>query len=265
MSVNKSFSWCRVASLSAYYSPVIRGQLTLYVAVSLMFSILLLLDVGEMAQVCIFTLSWTIIPFMFVFAPLAFVRTGDTRIIERMIPASALEKFIFYIVYLLIVVPVAVYALPELSILLYTKIPAIQTPGVMELVSLHCNGFCKILFVNLLSAIAASVTCLYVVMSARTSRIIKGILSVFGVQVAIGILGAFYGFSAAFRQFKAGVKDGMRGDLSQIDEIPRADVQTILQDMNDNISYVLVVLGILTVYCLLMLWLNYRGLKKRNL
>ncbi|MDE6549149.1 MAG: hypothetical protein K2L22_09125, partial [Muribaculaceae bacterium] len=57
----------------------------------------------------------TILLFIFIWAPIVFTKGGDTRIVDRLIPASALEKFLFYMSYLFIVVGLACYLCPWIA------------------------------------------------------------------------------------------------------------------------------------------------------
>lgn len=267
ISVNDRFSWKRVAGFAAYHSPVIRGQLALYFSVSILFSLLMLLKIGEVAQVCIFTIMLTVLSYMFLFSPLAFARAGDTRIIERMIPASPSEKFVFYMLYLFVMIPVSVHAFPELSLWLYTKMPDIQHPDVLSLISLrhqyfHDKNMALLSVVNVFTSAATVLTCFYVVMVAKTSRIIKAIISVFIIQIVAGLAGAVHGFISAFNE---GVEKGLSGVPPKSLGLPQEQVMNIVQDMYGQSAFMIVMVLIMAAFTLVMLFLNYRALNKRNL
>ena len=197
---------------------------------------------------------------MFQLAPIAFAKTGDTRVVDRMLPARASEKFTFYLLYLLVAVPIAVYVLPEGAMWLYGKIPAIHTDAMMGLKNIHFSNP-PLICMNVLAAVAGSLTCLFVIMHARQSRIIKAVISTFAVQFVVGILCAVYGMYAVFRQ---GVNDGLDGKSFSPEQQENL-VQNIISDFTHATPYIVTVISLLTVYTGLMLWLIYRTLRKRNL
>lgn len=267
ISVNDRFSWKRVAGFAAYHTPVIRGQLALYFSVTILFSLLMLLKIGEVAQVCIFTIMLTVLSYMFLFSPLAFVRAGDTRIIERMIPASSSEKFVFYMVYLFVMIPVSVFAFPELSLWLYTKIPDIQHPDVLSLVSMryqcfHDKSMALLFLVNVFTSASTVLTCFYVVMVAHTNRIIKAIISVFVIQIVAGLAGAVHGFISAFNE---ALEIGLSGVPLKPLGLPQDQVMNIVHDIYGQSAFVIVTVLIMAAFTIVMLFLNYRALNKRNL
>lgn len=255
------FSWKRVAEVARYFSTVANRQLLVYAIISAIFAVLLLLPLDGVAQAGIFTLEFSVLPIMFQLAPIAFAKSGDTRVVDRMLPAKASEKFTFYILYLLVAVPIAVYALPEGAMWLYGKIPAIQTDAMMGVKNMHFGNPPIVICMNILAAVAGSMTCLFVTLYARHSRIIKAVISTFAVQFTVGILGAVYGMYAVFRQ---GVMDGIAGkDITP--EQQETLVQNIVSDFTHATPYLVTVISLLAVYTGLMLWLTYRTLRKRNL
>lgn len=255
------FSWKRVAEVARYFSTVTNRQLLVYAIISAIFAVLLLLPLNGVAQTGIFTLVFSVLPILFQLAPIAFAKSGDTRVVDRMLPARASEKFTFYILYLLVATPIAVYALPEFAMWLYGKIPAIQTDAMMGVKNMHFGNPPVLICMNVLAAVAGSMTCLFVTLYARQSRIIKAVISTFAVQSVVGILGAVYGMYAVFRQ---GVMDGIAGkDITR--EQQETFVQNIVSDFTHATPYLVTVISLLAVYTGLMLWLTYRTLRKRNL
>jgi len=258
-----NFSWRRVGEVAHYYSPVINRQLTAYGAASLIFAILLLMPFNGLAQTGIFSVIYTAIPLIFMLAPIALAKSGDTRVVNRMLPAKASEKYLFLLIYFLVIIPITVYALPELALWLYTKIPAIQTEEMMGLIKLRLLNYDYpiTMFMNVLSSVAAALTCLFVIEFAHHSRIIKAVVTVFGVQFAVGIMGAIYGVALVFQR---GFEDGVNG--THLSEEQQANfVKDIMSDFMQATPYLITVITILVIYTGLMLWLNYRTLRKRNL
>lgn len=251
------FSWRRVGSLAAFFRPMIEKQTLLYLIVSVVVAILTLLPVHEVAQIALFTISWTVIPYMVQFAPCIMAKSGDARIVERLIPASAAEKFIFRLIYFLLVVPVVSYLLPDCALLLYREIPSIQNEGFTNLVdlALHNSLFLRVL--NLFTMCASVLTCLYTVSRVRTNRVLKGVVSVFAVNISVGLLGALWGTGMAFR---LGFCDGQAGIQPNTEQF-----NLRLRESFTDSAYMYVVLGVVVLYVIYMLVLNYRILRRHNL
>lgn len=255
------FSWKRVAEVARYFSTVTNRQLLVYAIISAIFAVLLLLPLDGVAQAGIFTLEFSVLPIMFQLAPIAFAKSGDTRVVDRMLPAKASEKFTFYILYLLVAVPIAVYVLPEGAMWLYGKIPAIHTDAMMGVKNMHFGNPPIVICMNILAAVAGSMTCLFVTLYARHSRIIKAVISTFAVQFTVGILGAVYGMYAVFQ---AGFNDGLDGKMMSPEQ-QQDFAHKIISDFSQATPYMVSIISLLAVYTGLMLWLTYRTLRKRNL
>ncbi len=255
-----SFSWKRVAAIAAYYSPYTGRQLICYLAVSLLFAILILLPSGEVAQLGLYTTIWACIPLLADFAPIMLAKWGDHRIVERLIPARASEKYIFYLIYFIIVIPASVYLLPLAACRLYMEIPAIQSPMLNEINAMQFTVAPLLRTLNILCASSAILTCLYAMIHCGTSRIIKGVLGVFAVKVAVGIMGAVYGIATV-------VKSGFIDCINANDkhQISAQSQQMMINAMTENTPYLATMLTILGIYVIVMLWLIYRDLKQRNL
>lgn len=254
---SRRFCVRRIMALARYYSPRIEKQLLIYLIISVCFAIITLLPLHELAQVGLFTIIWSACPLMFQLAPCAFAKYGSSRIIERLIPVSTAEKFAFRMLYFFVAVPAAVYILPYSATYLYAHIGSDESSGLCKLIRIMHENSLQIRLINILGGVGCTLTCLYTVSRARTSRILKGVIAVFGVQIGISILGAFWGMSTAF---KAGMKAGIQG--LPIDS-ERATME-LTQAMLDS-PYLYIVVGVLVVFVGLMLVLNYRLLKRQNL
>lgn len=257
----KSFSWLRIRALIKFYSPIMRRQVLTYSIASVVAAIIMLLPLSGGAQMALFSIVWTALPLLFELAPCILCKQGDYRIIERMIPATATEKYVFRLVYFLIIVPICVYLLPELASEIYEMIPAIQTEEMLYIYKYQHFGLSNlpILLINVFTAIAATLTCLYVVTRARHSRMVKGVISVFAVSIFVSIMGAIMGWHAAFR---AGFEDGMAGVS------PRLTPETSIVEIQDIIidsPFLYVIGGIILTYVTIMFILNYRILKNHNI
>lgn len=257
--IKDSFSWGRVVEFGQYYAPQLKKQLLIYAIVSIVCALLTFLPVSGIAQVGIFTICWTVIPYMFYLAPLVFAKGGDQRIVTRLIPARASEKFMFYLIYTLLVIPAVVYILPYAAGQIYLEIPAVRTDELSAMIELQTRRSVGLITVlNLLSAVSGVLTCLFTVLYFRHNRLIKAVISVFIVQIGVGIIGIFWGAS----EFMRGVDDGRAGDYN-----PQNCnlVDTVIDEMSHPSPYMICTLAILAVYVGIMLWMSYRAVKKKNL
>lgn len=257
-----TFSWNRVGQLANYYSPVIKRQVICYLAISALFSALVLLPLPGVGQVGLFTICWTALPLLFELAPIAFAKSGDTRVIDRMVPAKASEKFVFFILYTLVIIPLCVYVLPEGALLLYTEIPSLQTSLMTHYIDMHFGNPPLIVTLNILGAAGGTLTCLFVINYARTSRVLKAVISMFAVQFAVATMGAIYGLTEVFSM---GFKAGYNGDPPASQEEQQRIAKEIIEHFSEANPYLWTVVGIMAAYTALMLWLNYRTLRRRNL
>lgn len=259
---NPRFSWGRCAMFSNFFLKQLRRQIWLYLGASFVCASLLLLPVNEVVQTGLFTLVWTIIPFMAYFGPGIFAKGGDQRIIDRMIPAKAIEKYIFYIAYIMLLLPTVSFLLPLTACYIYEVIPAIQTEACLELIKIKIwsqGGFIAAL--NLFSGILMIFICFYTVMRARSNRLIKGIVSVFVINFVVGLMGAFWGIYAAFN---AGLADGMAGKCADPDA-PDRIVKDAILSINEFNWYSVTCVSLLALFCAIMIWRSYTLTKKQNL
>lgn len=249
-----SFSLRRLGMFAQYYKPLIGRQLIIYCLISVVFFVLSLMPFPSYAQAGIFTLVWTALGFMYQLAPIVLAKSGDSRVIERLIPATACEKFCFYFIYFFIVVPVVVYTLPEISLYLYGIIPSIHTQDMDYLVYVHNSNPAMIVIMNSFSTAAGAATCLLVVLKARRNRVIMGIVSVFVVMVSVGIFGAIWGAAQMFRLGYEQAKNGIH--LSEQEQI-----DSILSILNANPAVTGTMTAIFAIYVFVVLWLTYSALR----
>ena len=249
------FSWHRVAEVAAFYAPTTNRLLLVYFLFSLLFAVVTLLPLPEYAQVGLFSLNWTAIPLMFELAPIALAKNGDSRIIERLIPATPTEKFVYYLLFFTIVVGAAIYLLPWLALNLYEFIPSVHSPMASKIFEMKLSNPWMLEIANGLTVIATCYTCLYVVFKARTGRVVKGVIAVFVMQIVIGMIGAITGFTVAFSQ---GYTDGVNGVPANPEEVSRNVV-----DQMSSTPYLSIMIAVAAVYIVGVLCLFYRNLRAR--
>lgn len=251
------FSFRRVLELAHFYRPIIEKQTLVYGIISIGGSILLLLPVPEILQIAIFTIVWTILPFMIELAPCILGKSGDSRIVERLLPASAAEKLVFRLIYFWIVIPAVTYVLPWVAALLYMNMPDVQTEDVMGFYDMMtCRTFLTGV-VNVLTMLVVTTTCMYFVTLARHNRVLKGIIAVICSQVFISFFGAAWGF---WISFNAGVCDALENTTMY-----RGRMQLELQNMFISSPIFYIMAGVLAVWLIVAVVMNYKILKYRNL
>lgn len=255
---DSSFSWHRVAQLYRYNAPWIKKQTIIYFLFSLITALVYLLIPSQTIRMGIYSPCRTILLFMFIWAPVVFTKGGDTRIVDRLIPASALEKFLFYMSYLFIVVGLACYLCPwiaekiSLGFDLYgmdstESIPNERyVPGIFE-------------WSNYLSTIAAMMTCFYFVISAQRNRVVKAYLISIGVSIFLSTLNTFYGVKEAIISgYKEAAGQGSPANEAEIAEM-------VSNALNDHMHFSIFALAINIGFILVLMWMSYRSLYRRNL
>lgn len=256
-----SFSWKRVGQLAQFYKPAFSRQMIVFGAASILAVILTLLPFHGVVQVGIFSIVWTALQLIFELSPIVLCKSGDSRIVERLIPASAAEKFVFRIIYFLVIIPAIVLILPEAATYVYSVWPAVQRPEMLDIIKIHLELPLLLRCVNILGGAGAVLTCLYFVTKPRTGRFLKGFISVFLFQFILGLIGALWGVVWAFSK---GFNDGVCGRTSNppsAEELSRQGLESL-----SNMSGFSGVLSIvLAIYVGLMLYLNYKALRHSNL
>ena len=246
------FSWRRMVMLYRFNAPWIKRQTLIYLIFSLGVSLLFLFSHRQSWQLGVYTMLGLVLAFMYVFSPLVFLKGGDARMVERMLPASALEKFLFYVSYLFVVIPLACFMFPWIAEKIYPVVFDTQHPlaGMFDIsgADIYQNN-------QILAFVTGMVTCLYCVLHARSGRYIKAIA--FSVMVYIGssVISAIYTTKEAFMAgYEAGAK------YVDNDEI----TQRVTESISGHQTYATVWLIIMITYILLMMGLSYRSISRRN-
>ncbi len=245
----------RFNALWRFNYPLVERQVIIYLIVSVFFAILMLLPVSGPIQFSIYTFGNMALNYLVVLAPIVLAKNGDYRIIERLIPATAGEKFCWRLIYFLIVIPAVTIVFPYWAGYLYLQIPSIQTEAMKSAIEMAENLPFRVMLLNKLTYVAEVLTCLYVVSYTRKSRIVKSVLAVFVVQFVV----ACFGFAWGIYSTTAALSADSHSPLN-----PQQLQDEVLARMYDT-SYLFIVIGVVTVYTSIMLILNYRVLKHRNL
>lgn len=251
-------SGARISRLAWFYRPIFGRQLLIYFCSSLLFAILTLLPFPQYIQLGLFSMSWTAMGIMVQLAPVVLAKSGDSRVIERLLPASAFEKLTLFLGYFFIVIPLAVYLLPELSLFIYKAIPAVHTEKMDLMVDLRQSNPPVIILMNVVNVLAVIITCLYVVLRAKRNRVLWGILSVFICNIILGALGAIYGLATLFRS-------GFYSRVENAAVDPNEMAKEVLVILSDNIPITVLLILLAAAYLVVMITLTYRQLKRSNL
>lgn len=253
------FSWHRWIMLWQYYLPQLKRQLISYPLASLALSLCLLLPLSGPKQLTIYTRVYIALSWMLAFAPIVFAKFGDSRIIDRLIPALPLEKLLFYLVYLLIAVPLMIMVFPFLSTVIYLHWPAIQTPDMIRALNLRMGIMHFNVLMNLTGNASIILTCFYFVMTSRRNRLLKGIIGAFVAYVVLsvigGVMGYYFGISYVTEHFNMGMTNEQEKEFidRMITEFTTASPATVLMA------------AIEIGYIALLIYLLYRWLKRGNL
>ena len=257
------FSRLRLEAVCRYYLPIVKWQMIIYVLIAMLCAVLELLPVGTVMQFSLFTTVWATLPFMFMLAALVFARNGDSRMVECQIPATAAEKFTFFTIYLLVVIPLLVYVIPESALWLYTQIPAVQTDLMMSLLDMRFKLAPGLLSINILSSVCGAMTCLCVVLRAKSNRILKAVIAVLAVQFMLALMGGAYGMVTAIQN---GLEDGYAGLPPNASYSIKTAIDMRMQEAAAGVAgawvFQLVVGAILTVYIIWILRTIYKTLRR---
>lgn len=253
-----SFSWSRVAQLYRYNSPWIRKQTTIYFLFSLATALLYFFIPSETSRMTVYGTCGTALQLMFIWAPIVFTKGGDTRIIDRLIPASILEKFTFYMSYLFVVIGMACFLCPWAAEKIFQRLYPGEG-GLVETIKTTLDVPKYIEYSTYLSTIAAMMTCFYCVVAVRRDRIMKAYLISICVLFLMSSLNSFYGIKESIVL----VCNEAFVNASRVDELEMAD--KMYSAMSDHLVFMYFCLTVSIGYVLLLMWLSYRSLYRRNL
>ena len=253
-----SFSWARVAQLYRYNAPWIRKQTIIYFLFSLATSLLYFFIPSETSRMTVYGTCGTVLQLMFIWAPIVFTKGGDTRIIDRLIPASIPEKFVFYMSYLLVVIVLACFFCPWAAEKIFQRLYPGEG-GIVETIKTTLDVPQYITCSQYLSTIAAMMTCFYCVVAVKRDRIMKAYLISIFVLFLMSSLNSFYGIKESIVL----VCNEAFVNASRVDELEMAD--KMYSAMSDHLVFMCFCLAVSIGYIFMLMWLSYRSLYRRNL
>lgn len=253
-----SFSWHRIAMLYQFNAPWLRKQAALYFLFSLAVSIALILIPSHSLRTAIYNPCSTVMFFMFIWAPIVFTKGGDTRIVDRLLPATPIEKFIFYMSYLLIVITFVCYLCPCIADWVVARIYPYNDSDFWvqdRMKSMPDIYICS----YYLAPVAAMLTCFYYVVAAKHNRILKAYLMPVVVSIVWSAFNTFYGVKAA-------VLLGIEGVTKPTDVSNKLEIaEKMSAAMHDHLHFLILCLVVTIGYILALIWFSYRALYRKNM
>lgn len=190
------FSWRRIWEFGNLYKYLLVRQMIAYGAFSIFAATMGLMPFGPTAQVELLSMFASVLGIAYYVSPVVLSKWGDTRMVMNLTPALPMEKFAFFMIYFLIVLPVIVFLPTFISQLIYLHVPAIHTEPMLELVHLSLDYNYNTIS-KLVQSAALMLACFYAVLVCKENRTLKGILTVFGILICVGLAGFILGFSRA--------------------------------------------------------------------
>lgn len=239
------FSWARVWDFGNIFGHSLKRQLLVYGLLSLLSAIFCLLPLSAATQMGLYSMFGSGLGFAYYLSPLVLSKWGDTRMVMNMTPALPIEKFLFFMIYFLVILPIVVFLPTLIAQYFYLKIPAVQTVQMLKVLKLsfeyEYNTISK--FVE---GGAIVLSCFYVVLNCNGNRTLKGVLVVLGILFGLGIVGAICGFVMGFH-------DGY-GGYAYPDAL---GMENILQSLRMPIIVLNIFFAIVSI---ILMWLCYRRL-----
>lgn len=215
LSAFDGFSWKRVRMIGKFYNPGLRRMLIAFFAVSLFTAVFMLLFPEK-------DLSWgwlnSALGYCSIFGCTVFLNRRDRETFTSL-PALTSEKFVFFIINIFIVIPLACNLLPNIAAYisgvqdeLYSKVSnELADSGLDGQEIINSGTITFAMAVSVLTNWAGALTVLWGGWTARRNRIGKGILMYFLMTIAIGLIIAIYALIVGFSQ-------AVSDDLSSVDK-----------------------------------------------
>lgn len=250
--ISNKFSWHRAGMIARFYYPSLRLPLMIYPAVSLVLGLFAYwLSKTEMGFLFSGLLSM-VMSLMFYFFPLFFTRPSSP-VVESMLPATAGERLMVFVVACLVINPIATF-LPY-YIIHWTMI---KVPDMFkEVYDLSAEFFSKSYFMNALQSLPPLVTCMFIVFTRWKNRISASIGFTILTLVALGMIGGIFGIIIALTEIIP---------MSESDPSSYEAGVEFGRIMASKILPMVIAMGSLCLaYTVLMVWLMYRKIRRQQL
>lgn len=250
-----------------YYSPVLKMQLWLWPLIAFgLYALGLLTALSPLSMVSSFSvsgLSWLI-----GLSPLMLVRS-KALVADTMLPARSDEKFMFFIIYFTLVVPLLVVA--TVGVLQSLAVAMIGADGVSEftaVLNLRLKSFTLTHGLAYFSEILGVLATLFGVTAFTRNRALAGVGMNIGTGIVLGIIGGIFGIILAFT---SGFIDGIKNIENQYpDEVVTSTQQldALVTEMYNipMLELIVIVTAVITfIGSLIFGCLTYRVLRNRQL
>ncbi|MCM1504210.1 MAG: hypothetical protein NC127_03330 [Muribaculum sp.] len=260
-----SFSCRRAAMVGRFYLPRLKWQLIAYpiasVCLSLLFSVFIKI---ELPALVIAPLS-SILSYMVYLGPLFFLVMA-AREVETSLPATAGEKASFMIMYSMIVIPLLVYGpLWIVQIMMFGTIAPtdeimrhLMPPNAADIDwTPIARWSLKSIPVNLLSAFAAILTCLYAVVSLKRNRIVLSVVYVIVYQIVVVIAASVF---AGIKITRSGIFQEIASAKLTTPDAVTEEITAVMTDIMPGMMWLMG--GVSLTVCIAMTYLIYRSIKR---
>ena len=203
-------------------------------------------------EISVYTLMSIIVGMMLYLGPLTFAKRDATMM--TLLPAKAVEKWLFYILFSLVAVPVVVQGVWYGTDFIYARLTSGEPLNEMILsrynmkeTMLGLNNRFFLVCISIIQTSAPIISVLYTVLRSTRHRVIKGLLTLAAVLFATGLLAALAGFVVAFNE------------LADKPDVTPDEAINVIHNMYPIFGFVY---GLLAVYSITMGWLCYLQMAK---
>lgn len=252
-----SFSWHRVASVWTYYSPVLKMQLWLWPLVAAGIYLMgLFMALSPFPAGSSFAVSG--LSMLISFGPL--ILAGSNALVcETMLPVRADEKFVFYLLYFLIVVPVLTMLTVGALHLVATMILGVESlQGYSGLLNRLGLVFEYTYGIGIFGDVIGIMACLFGVTAFTRNRALAGVGFFIGSGIVTGIIG---GIMSIIMAFMSGLFDGFL-QLGGIAAGNSGNAQVMVEQMYELPVMRLMMIVILSINAVVSILLGYLLLRR---
>ncbi len=198
------FSLRRMSMLADFYTPAILSQWLWMAPVTILCYLLSLLAAHGTPNYSLYAIVQVVLSLILCWGGLAFARYHDETV-ETALPALASEKALFMILYSLIAVPAGIYivwlacrGITELAGFDSNFTEIIQRQARSHFSDGLSSVDSKLGLLNYLGTALPMTVTLLTVVTARRSRVFKGVIASVLGMIGLMLVGAVYGFAISF-------------------------------------------------------------------
>lgn len=250
--LSDKFSWRRMMSVGLLY----KNPIKLYLIISAVISTACYLSLQWINSLGtnilpFYTLVSLIVAAALYLSPITFTKCDDT--LMTLLPAKPSEKWAFYLIYVLVIVPGVLegiwYALNFIFTLInedYNLNCLMYERANFDINTLSLSDRIFFFFLSISQSLAIIVTVLLIVLSSQRNRIIKAIVGLVGVIFLSGLLSAISGFVAAI------------GNLVELDD----NIKNPLVVLDLMRPAFVVLYSVFLCYAVYIVWYIYRRISR---